>query len=406
MISLLSLQALYPQFGSNRERGYVTALLKDSNLAVVTENRAISTKCPSIRKPVALCLAWMNKIPVESRLRIFSSIFKEWVGRVVNGDKRSIGDWFSLTGIQISVAESENGKEVTAQSIANRLDILKFYTTVEALKALPEIVPKLRTKIDFEALQFDSSDVLRTICRDGAVSYRTLVQFGRNFLDMKDAADNEIISVEDLKRYVFHAIIHPSSFDRSQSEAEATWEDWRAATPLVREIKRGVVESLRNEVRSEVKARWEAAMATLHPDGATHPLSLAEVHAARAARGLQPATAEEMGYRADVGFCGNACMCTACPYYLEIHVGKAALHYNEADPGVLTAFSLAVSACVRAGEKDAYTILQAVKSGKHMQYEDKTRLEKVDKELCRPGRWAREIEAVKRLIPVYEKLPK
>lgn len=402
---LISLRSLYPHLGVKSERGFVSALIKESKLAVVTENPGISSKCQSISKPIALCLSWKDKIPENARPCIFSDIVKEWVGRAVGG-RRNIDDWFSVTAIQTGVLESESGKEVSAKSIASGMDVVKFYTTVDALKALPKVVPTLRVKAHFDSLVFDKHDLLKNECRDGGVSFQTLVQFGRLFLGKKDAVDSTIITVDDLKRYVIHAIRYNSSFDRSQQEVETTWTDSIVTARMVRDIKRGVADALKEEIRTEVKSSWISEMGETHLGGQTHPMSLAAIMHARKARGMPAASEQELGYRADVGFCRNVCMCSTCPYFLEIHRGKAALHYNEADKSVSTAFSIAVSSCVRAGVTDPYSILQAVRSGKYMQYDDETRRRALEETLSDSGRWGSELEAVKSLIPTYQKLHK
>lgn len=401
-MSLLSLRTLYPSYGVQGERGYVSALIRDSGEAVVTESPGIRTKCPSMSKPIALSLSWMREIPVDSRQAIFANIVKEWVGRVV-GSRRSISDWFSLTEVRTRMLESESGQEVSVDSIAARLDVMRFYTTVAALKALPDVVPTLRAEVRFASLQFDRDNLLREDSRDGAVSFKTLVQFGRLFLEKRFAEDHDVISESDLKRYVVHAVRYSSSLDRCQHHPSDSFEEALATAPLVREVKRTLVTALRDDVRAAVKARWKEAMSVVHPQGTTHPLSLSQLQEARAARGLMPASAEALGYRADVGLCSRACMCSACPYYLEEH-GEAALHYNEADPGAVTAFSIAVAACVRGGLHDPWQVMDAVRSGKHMQFESPEKLERVQLELTKPGRWTELIATVEGLVPVYKKL--
>jgi VWA domain containing CoxE-like protein len=401
--ALLTLRTLYPRLGAGNARGFLAALNENSRLAVVTEIPGKSTKCQSMSKPVALCLAWKDMIPEESRQCIFANIAKEWVGRAV-GQRRSIEDWFFLTEVRTRFSETESGEEITESRIVERLDIKTYYTTVDALKALPSFVDAMRVHVEFGSLVFDKEDKLKSECRDGAVSFQTLVQFGRMFLGLPTADDAAVIPDSDLKRYIIHATRHASSSARSESEVVATWKDSLALKPLLSDVKRRAVDSLRESISTGVKAAWLAEMSARHPRGTTLPLSLAEIARARKARGLPPATAAELGYRADVGLCGHACMCPECPYFLEVHHGKAALHYNEAFDSVLTAFSIAVSACVSAGETDSQVILQVVKSGKYMQYGDEQRRVGLQAALSSPKRWSEELETVKKLIPVYRKL--
>jgi VWA domain containing CoxE-like protein len=401
--ALLSLRTLYPGLGAGNSRGFVAALNEDSRLAVVTEIPGKLTKCQSMSKPVALCLAWKDMIPEESRPRIFADIAKEWVGRAV-GHRRGIEDWFFLTDVRTRFANAETGEEITETRIVERLDIKTYYTTVDALKALPGCVEAMRVDVEFASLVFDEDDNLKLVCRDGAVSFQTLVQFGRMFLGLPAADDSAVIPVSDLKRYIIHATRHASSSARSEAEVVATWKDSLALKPLLSDVKRLAVDTFRESIRAGVKAAWHSEMLARHRRGTTHPLSLAEIARAREARGLPPATAAELGYRADVGLCSHACMCSECPYFLEVHHGKAALHYSEAFESVLTAFSIAVSSCVSAGETDPQVILQAVKSGKYMKYEDEQRRAGLVMALSSPKRWAEELETVKSLIPVYRKL--
>jgi VWA domain containing CoxE-like protein len=396
----LTLRELYPRLGVHGG-GFVAALLANSATAVVTENPALTTKCQSVSKPVALCLAWKAAIPKTAARRIFHSIVKEWVGRAI-GQRRELSDWFRLSGDNSCVVESQSGDEVTPEKIVARMPIVSYFTTVEAVAALPEFTRSAKMRVAYAGLEFDPTQSIKSVCRDGAVSFQTLVQFGRAFLD-RPGPDAEIISDDDLKRYTLHAIRHNSSYDRSQAEPASDWSDDLVAKELVCGVKRRALAKLRSDIPAAVKDAWRAEMGKTHGHD-TIPMTFAAITQVRAKRGFKSASEAELGYRADVGLCRNACMSAACPFFLELRGGTTPLHYSEADASVVTAFSIAVSSCVRAGKTDPHVILQAVKSGEYMQYEDEARRAAVEEALGDPTRWAVELKAVEALVPVYQKL--
>ena len=164
---------------------------------------------------------------------------------------------------------------------------------------------------------------------------------------------------------------------------------------------------MREEIKKAAISAWHNEMALTHRIGSVLPLSFAEITRLRDEKGMERATEAELRYRKEVGLCTYVCMSNKCAFFLENKGFKACQHYTEAlslsnGGRVITAFSIAVTECIKNGVMNELDIFEAVQKGTYMKYEDAAKRRALLK-VTQDKRQAL-IDFIHTLIPRYRKL--
>jgi VWA domain containing CoxE-like protein len=365
--TLVTLRELYPAYGT-WQGGFVSSMISDPGMTLVTESPLIQTKCQSMSKAIALALAWKDQIPESRRESIVEHICKEWIGRTIDSHCEW-QDWFEMEDVSwimcglsgCHLEEEDLIREVRSQG--------PFYLIADAERAAEKVMKGLHVQVTGTRVKLRPSSVLLIEnLKDGGVTSKTIRSFARLFLD-----DRQWDLTEDhLERYVSHRLrCGSSSYDRCGDVQPCDFGFIRRILEMgcARERMHSLSENLRRRARSE----WHSDYGRSHRASTANcpkPLSFAAILALRRTLGMTDATAEELGYREDVGLCRHCCMFPNCPFYMTVQpsrgVGQHLSDVFKESHGIIPAFSVAVSRCMQLGISDVEEIYRQIEDGRHM----------------------------------------
>ncbi|GAB0497665.1 hypothetical protein MMPV_009002 [Pyropia vietnamensis] len=399
---LLTLRELYP-----RLEKYVHALAAAPTAAVVTAHASLATTCAGMTKPLALSLAWRDRLAdTPCRRAAVSAVVREWVARAIGTYRRSVSEWFSLRDPVVTLTATASGEtidDVAAAVAALHPPVTSYYTIREAVTAAtvtPPVIP---------SVTHAGVDVNRTAlwaARDGGVTLAAVEEWARELLGDRAWA----VGDEELAAAAAAALRATSSYDRyCRSPADAAADVAWVQDQLERSATASAVAAASDDITAAVTASWRGTVAAAHAGaGAAMPRSWAALTAARHARphphpadrldgrggddgdgdgggddgsgdgsgdttptapAWTPATA---GYRPAVGFTARACTAPGCPWYLVLvprhQLGHHIADTSELPLGGATALSIATAAAVRRNVTDPTALANAVVGGAHLQF--------------------------------------